>query len=148
MNFDLKKLLLAGVVLAAVSFGGYKFYAASCCSATAATSGCTPSNCRGAKTKFGEARVISELRLDLIALKSEMEQSKTPTFDERSYDIHGIIGDSDDESLEIIINEIKLIEDAFAEKLEYKTNGFELPSNKAKQIDFISERINTLKQLI
>ena len=41
-----------------------------------ATSGCAPSSCRGAQTKFGEAKVITSLRNTLIALKSDMEVHK------------------------------------------------------------------------
>lgn len=67
------------------------------------TSGCLPSSCRGAKTKFGEAKVISNLRGDLVALKTKMEKSTTPRFDASSYDIHGIVGETDDESLQIIV---------------------------------------------
>ena len=148
MNMDIKKLLIGGLLIAGLAFGGYKMFFGSCCSATAATSGCTPSACRGAKTKFGEAKVISQLRLDLIDLKGEMETSKDPSFAERSYDINGIIGNTDAESIEIIINEVKIIEDEFAEKLNYEATAFELPDNKAKQIDFLSTRIQTLKKLI
>ena len=111
-----------------------------------ATSGCTPSACRGAKTKFGEAKVISNLRSNLITLKADMEKSKSPSFDERSYDIHGIVGTSDDESLAIIANEVLLIEDAFAKKLNHQASEFTLPENKAKQVQYLSLRINELKK--
>jgi len=117
------------------------------CAATAtATSGCSPSSCRGAKTKFGEAKVITELRLNLIALKADMEKSHHTTFDARSYDIHGIVGETDDESLKIITDEVKVIESAFVEKLEYKPAAFKLPENKAKQVQFLSDRIEQLKK--
>ena len=115
---------------------------------TAKAPGCTPSACRGAKTKFGEAKVISDLRLDLIALKSEMENSKSPTFNSRSYDIHGIIGNSDDESIEIIAREVKIVEKEFAEKLDYQADAFILPENKAKQVSYLNKRIASLKKLL
>ena len=122
-----------------------------CCSKASKsekTSGCTPSNCRGAQTKFGEAKVISELRSSLIALKEEMEKSESPAFAERSYDIHGIVGESDDESLDIIVNEVKLIEDEFLQKLNYKAEIFELPENKAKQVKFLNHRIKEMKEVL
>tara|TARA_Y100000385_G_scaffold280105_1_gene330716 strand:- start:1230 stop:1676 length:447 start_codon:yes stop_codon:yes gene_type:complete len=144
---NLKKILFGSVLLGGLAFGGFKVYSSmACCSSTAATSGCTPSNCRGAKTKFGEAKVISELRLDLIDLKADMEKSKNPSFDSKWYDIHGIIGDSDSESLEIIVKEVQKIEKAFEEKLNHESGNFELPENKAKQITYLTERIEGLKK--
>ena len=78
-----------------------------CCPQPAkeSTSGCTPSNCRGEKTKFGEAKVISNLRKDLIALKAKMENYKTHTFSNKAITVHGIVGESDEESITIIKNE-------------------------------------------
>ena len=110
------------------------------------TSGCTPSACRGAKTKFGEAKVISELRGSLIALKADMEKSKSPAFETKSYDIHGIVGETDDESLEIIIQHVKTIESDFAAKLSFKPTAFSLPENKAKQVQYLNSRINAMKK--
>ncbi len=122
-----------------------------CCSSSSvegATSGCSPSACRGAKTKFGEAKVISNLRLSLIELKAEMEKSTNPKFEARSYDIHGIVGESDDESLKIIANEVRLVEAAFATKLKHKPLKFDLPENKARQVQYLNARIEGLKQLL
>ncbi len=118
------------------------------CASTASTSGCKPSSCRGAKTKFGEAKVISNLRNELIALKAKMEQSKTPKFEARSYDLHGIVGKSDDESIDIIIKEVKLIEKDFNKNSKYTPVAFDLPQNKAKQIQYLSDRIEALKALL
>ncbi|TAI48812.1 hypothetical protein [Flagellimonas allohymeniacidonis] len=112
------------------------------------TSGCSPSGCRGAKTKFGEAKVISNLRLDLIAVKAEMEKSKSPVFESRVYDIHGIVGETDDESLQIIVRELKIMEEAFAEKLRYTALAFNLPKNKAKQVSYLKGRIEGLKEVL
>lgn len=112
------------------------------------TSGCSPSGCRGAKTKLGEAKVISTLRLDLIDLKATMEKSNQPKFETRSYDIHDIIGNTDDESLQIIVKEIKIIEQAFTKEFNYKTQPLELPKNKAKQVKYLSRRIETLKDTL
>ncbi len=147
---NVKTIVIGSLILIGGIFGVYKFaFASSCCaSSSGATSGCTPSSCRGAKTKFGEARVISNLRLDLIALKAEMEKSKSPLFNKRSYDIHGIIGDSDEESLEIIVGEVKIIEEAFVESLNYDTEPFTLPENKAKQIQYLNARIEKLQELL
>ena len=149
MQLNLKTIILAVALLGASAFGVYKFFFSSCCAVTtASTSGCTPSNCRGAQTKFGEAKVISELRLNLIELKAELEKSENVSFDPRSYDIHGIIGDSDDESLEIIVKEVKIVEEEIVEKLDQKIVGFELPENKAKQIQYLNGRIESLQQAL
>ncbi|WP_420601764.1 hypothetical protein [Flagellimonas sp.] len=112
------------------------------------TSGCSPTACRGAKTKFGEAKVISNLRLELIDLKAGMEKSAVSTFDSRSYDIHGIIGQTDDESLNIIIKEVKIVEKEIAQKLNKRLAEFQLPDSKAKQIQYLSNRIKGLRALL
>lgn len=121
---------------------------AACCSkdakATASTSGCTPSNCRGAQTKFGEAKVITDLRSELIALKAAMEKSATPKFDARSYDIHGIVGEDDAESMKIIVDELQIVENAFAAVTDYKAGPLQLPENKAKQIVYLKQRLKSL----
>lgn len=115
---------------------------------TKATSGCLPSSCRGAKTKFGEAKVISNLRKNLIAIKAKMEASKSPRFDAHSYDIHGIVGKTDDESLQIIVREVKLIEKEFSNKTKFKPLAFALPENKAKQIIYLEDRLNSIKKFL
>ncbi len=115
---------------------------------TESTSGCSPSSCRGAKTKFGEAKVISNLRSNLVALKTKMEKSKRPKFETRSFDIHGIVGKSDDESLRIIIKELKLMETEFSNKTKFKSLVFKLPDNKAKQITYLESRIEGLKKFL
>ena len=112
------------------------------------TSGCAPSSCRGSQTKFGEAKVISNLRTKLIALKAKMEKSKTTKFDARSYDIHGVIGKTDDESLQIIVREVKLIEKEFSNKTKFTSLAFALPKNKAKQITYLESRIEGLKKFL
>ncbi|MEX0275570.1 MAG: hypothetical protein AB3N16_14450 [Flavobacteriaceae bacterium] len=124
---------------------------ASCGTASATletTSGCLPSSCRGAKTKFGEAKVISNLRSSLVGLKAEMEKSKTPKFDERSYDIHDIVGETDDESLQIIVREVQLMEKEFSLKTQFRPLAFTLPENKAKQVKYLEKRLETLKQFL
>jgi len=112
------------------------------------TSGCSPSQCRGAQTKFGEAKVISSLRENLIELKAIMEKSSEITFDAKSYDIHDIVGENDDESLEIIANEVKVVEKEFSEKLNFSASAFTLPENKAKQVAYLSSRLEALKKLL
>ncbi|MGX1930160.1 hypothetical protein [Flagellimonas sp. 2504JD4-2] len=112
---------------------------------TELTSGCKPSSCRGAQTKFGEAKVITELRKELVALKSELELYQPLQFEARTFDIHGIVGETDEQSLDIISKEVQLIEKDFASKLKYSTSAFVLPENKAKQIQFLRERISNLK---
>lgn len=121
-----------------------------CCSKAkkTETSGCSPSNCRGATTKFGEAKVITNLRKELIALKADMEKSTSPVFSKRSYDIHGILGESDDESIAIIAREVQLIEKEFSEKKKEQFKAFDLPENKAKQVRFLKDRIKGLKKLL
>ncbi len=109
------------------------------------TSGCTPSNCRGAKTKFGEAKAITELRQSLIEVKTIMETSKEHSFSPRSYDIHGIVGTSDEESLDIIVNELKAVENELKLKLDFKAKAFELPKQKAKQVQYLTKRIELVK---
>ena len=146
MNLSTKQLLLGALLLIGVSFGVYKYAFSSCCSATAATSGCTPSNCRGATTKFGEAQVITDLRLNLIAIKAEMERSESPSFDPASYDIHGIVGASDDESLEIIATQLQIMESDISDKLAYEPSAWMIPDNKAKQVAYLGGRIQDLKQ--
>ena len=147
MKLTTKQLLIGALLIAGASFGVYKFAFSSCCSATASTSGCTPSSCRGATTKFGEAKVISDLRQDLIAIKAEMENSEDHAFDPMSYDIHGIVGSSDDESLEIIAKQLKIVEDEVSDKLAYEPSVWDVPENKAKQVAFLDDRIQDLKQL-
>ncbi len=175
MNFNLKSLVVASTMAFAMLFSTNTTAQSSCCGGenhdektcatnhkdgkktascgtasktNEATSGCLPSSCRGAKTKFGEAKVISDLRSNLIALKSEMEKSKAPKFESRSYDIHGIVGKTDDESLEIIIRELKLIEKDFSNKMRFKPLAFTLPDNKAKQIKYLESRIEGLKKIL
>lgn len=149
MQLNLKGILLAAAILIASGFGVKKMFFSSCCAATAeATSGCTPSNCRGAKTKFGEAKVISDLRLNLIDLKAELEKSEAVAFNPRSYDIHDIVGHDDDESLELIVTEVKIVEEEIADKLNQQLASFELPDNKAKQIQYLNGRIESLQQAL
>ncbi len=112
------------------------------------TSGCAPSSCRGAQTKFGEAKVISNLRSVLVQLKADMEKSSSPRFTSRSYDIHDIIGESDEESLEIIIREVQLIEKEFSGKTNFKLTALSLPKNKAKQITYLEKRLEMLKRFL
>jgi len=114
----------------------------------AKTSGCKPSSCRGEKTKFGEAKVITEAREDLVALKAEMEKSASPIFNERSFDIHNIVGESDEESIAIIAREVKIIESEMSEKFKHEFSAFELPDNKAQQVKYLSGRIQDLQKLL
>lgn len=129
--------------------GGENHDKASCtedhASTEEATSGCAPSSCRGAQTKFGEAKIITSLRNTLISLKSDMEVHKGITFENRSYDVHGIVGESDAESLQIIAKEVKLIENDFNQKLNMKFEAFQLPENSAKMVQYLEHRIKTLQ---
>ncbi len=112
------------------------------------TAGCKPSSCRGAKTKFGEAKVITELRESLIAVKATMEKSESPAFDKRSFDIEGIVGESDEESLSIIAREVKIMEGELSGKLNRQFDEFELPGSKAQQVKYLSGRIQDLESLL
>lgn len=113
-------------------------------SVTSVNAGCTPSACRGAKTKFGEAKAISDLRLSLIALKSKMERHSTINFNPRSYDVHGIVGETDDQSLLIIKNEIEIIEKELIQKLNVQFPDNEFPTNKAKQVAALRAKLSIL----
>ncbi|PRX56306.1 hypothetical protein CLV81_0301 [Flagellimonas meridianipacifica] len=115
-------------------------------SVTGANSGCTLSACRGAKTKFGEAKIITDLRLSLIDLKSMMENHEGISFDPRSYDIHGIVGETDEESLQIIKDEIEIIQKEFSEKLNKQLTKVDFPKNKAKQVSLLQSRLSDLKK--
>lgn len=112
------------------------------------TSGCNPSSCRGAKTKFGEAKSITDLRMKLIDLKAEMETYEKVEFPERSYSVHGIVGETDDESLQIIVDEVKLIESNFIKKFNLELDEFETPENKAKQVAYLTQRIETFQEAL
>lgn len=111
-------------------------------------SGCTPSACRGAKTKFGEAKVISDLRLSLIDLKSKMENHSSISFNPRSYDIHRIIGETDDESLQIIKTEIEIIERELSQKLKLQFTENVYPESKAKQVSMLKAKLSDLVKLL
>lgn len=110
--------------------------------------GCKPSSCRGAKTKFGEAKVITKVRERLVALKSGMEKSTGKDFNARSYDITNLAGESDEESLAIIAREVQLIENEFSKKLNRTFEAFTLPANKAKQVKYLVNRIEELQKLL
>ncbi len=167
MNYNLKQLCFSATLFLALLFstnataqataccakGKTAEAKTACCSSSSkaqagSTSGCSPSACRGAKTKFGEAKVISDLRLSLIDLKTDMEKSTRPKFDAASYDIHGIVGESDEESLAILVKEVQLVEMAFAEKLNHQARAFVLPDSKAKQVKYLNTRIAQLKGLL
>lgn len=123
--------------------------AVACCTKTPkeTTSGCTPSNCRGAKTKFGEAKVITALRMKLIDLKATMETYEDVSFSERTYSVHGIVGDDDEQSLAIIENEVQLIENEFLANFELAA-GSDIPKNKAKKVRYLSERIDSFQKVL
>lgn len=114
----------------------------------ATTSGCNPSSCRGAKTKFGEAKAITTLRMQLIDLKADMETYEKVKFPERTYSVHGIVGQTDEESLEIIAKEVSIIESKFVETFDLKLDAFEIPENKAKQVQYLAQRIGTFQEVL
>ena len=58
------------------------------------------------------------------------------------------MGKSDEESLQIIVAEVQRMEKVFAEKLNYQPTSFTLPENKAKQVKFLSIRIEELQGLL
>lgn len=114
----------------------------------ATTSGCTPSSCRGAKTKFGEAQAITDLRIKLIDLKADMETYEKVEFPERTYSVHGIVGETDDESLKIISTEVELMENKFVEAFKLELAAFDVPENKAKQVQYLAQRIETFQKAL
>ncbi|CAM1363330.1 exported hypothetical protein [Tenacibaculum litopenaei] len=136
---------------------GTSYAQSSCCAtlpkettmtATETTKGCSPSSCRGAKTKFGEAKVITQLRNQLLQIKTRLEQSKQPKFSQRSYDIHGIIGKNDTESLAIISREVAFIERELAQKTKQTIRTFELPKNKAQQVAYLKTRLHDIAKAL
>jgi len=140
ISFALALLIGGGI------FAYNKFF--SCCGSVETTSGCTPSNCRGAKTKFGEAVAITDLRMQLIELKADMEKYEKVKFAERSYSIHGIVGDSDEESLDIIASEVKIIEDEFTEAFDIDLEALLETDNKAQLVAALSNRIEKMHQTL
>lgn len=115
-----------------------------CCSTAGkkqTTSGCTPSNCRGAKTKYGEAKVISELRLNLIALKAKMEKHERLEFSQEAISVHDIIGDTDDQSLEIVTEQVALIQSEIMRLTDAELPDPELSTNKALKVKQLSDLI-------
>lgn len=106
---------------------------------------CNPTKCRGSQTKFGEAKVITELRSNLVELKKSMSTSAKAKFNTQPYNMNDIVGKTDDESLQIIIREIRSIESVFTDKLGKAFSPFSLPDNKAKQIKYLQDRIQGLQ---
>jgi len=123
-----------------------------CCSSTTAaketTSGCTPSNCRGAKTKFGEALVISNLRLNLISLKAKLESHSDYSFTDNAISVHDIIGETDEQSLDIITDHVSLIESEVLPITKSELNLVEWSENKAIKVKQLDERIMVLNKLL
>lgn len=121
-----------------------------CCapSAKATTSGCTPSNCRGAKTKFGEAKVISELRLNLVALKAKMEKHEDHSFSAAAISVHDIIGASDEESLQIVAEQVSIIEPEILAVSSEQLPALTASDNKAIQVKHLRERITALTEML
>ena len=110
--------------------------------------GCVPSSCRGGQTKFGEAKVITDLRSQLIIVKSRMKLSPAVEFSPRSYDQENIVGETDDESLAIIMEEVERIENEFYSKLGTSFQKFDPPNSKAKQARYIKKRLDYLLTVI
>ena len=81
-------------------------------------------------------------------LKLEMETYEKIKFPQKSYDIHGIVGESDDESLAIIEKEVKIVEAQFVEKFDLKLASSDIPENKAKKVKYLSERIELFKNTL
>ncbi len=122
----------------------------SCCTknVTETTSGCTPSNCRGFKTKFGEAKIISELRQNLIALKAKMENYKPYKFSNQAITVHGIVGETDDESLTIVSNHVAVIELEIYSFVNQEIPKTEQANSKAIQVQQLRHRISTLSDIL
>ena len=77
-----------------------------------------------------------------------METYVDVEFPQRSYDIHGIIGESDTESLEIIEKEVKIVEEQFVKKFNLKLASNEIPTNKAQKVKYLAERIELFKNTL
>ena len=95
--------------------------------------GCVPSSCRGGQTKFGEAKVITDLRSQLIIVKSRMKLSPAVEFSPRSY---------------IIMEEVERIENEFYSKLGTSFQKFDPPNGKAKQARYVKKRLDYLLTVI
>lgn len=122
-----------------------------CCSTTGiseSTSGCTPSNCRGAKTKFGEAKVISNLRLELIALKAKMENHDKLDFSESAISVHDIIGETDEQSLNIIAEHVSIIQSELITLTKRELPVTQWSENKAKKVQQLNEQIVAMKSVL
>ena len=104
------------------------------------TVGCKPSSCRGAQTKFNEAQVLTDLRNDLVSLKSTLHDGAIET--------QGLVGESDAESLELMAREIQSLEAFFSTKFNTTFPRFVLPENKAKQVSFLKGRLQGLQKLL
>jgi len=121
-----------------------------CCSSDKklTTSGCTPSNCRGAKTKFGEAKVISNLRLELVALKAKMETHKKLKFSDDAISVHNIIGETDEQSMVIVEKHVALITSEVTSLSNVKLPEIVWSDNKAIKVKQLNERITALDNLL
>ncbi len=104
------------------------------------TVGCKPSSCRGAQTKFSEAKVLTDLRNDLVSLKS--------TLHEGAIEMQDLVGESDTESLELMAREIQSLEAFFSTKFDTTFPRFVLPQNRAKQVSFLKGRLQGLQKLL
>lgn len=122
----------------------------SCCTKNVkeTTSGCTPSNCRGAKTKFGEAKVITKLRQNLINLKAKMENYNAFEFSNKAITVHGIVGETDNESLDIISNHLTVIELEIYSLIKQEIPKVEPAKNKAVQVKQLGDRISTISEFL
>jgi len=112
------------------------------------TSGCTPSNCRGAQTKFGEAKVISDLRQQLISLKSKMEEHKKYNFSAEAISIHDIIGETDAQSLDIIYQHLILIQSEIVEVFKSEVPALTLSNQKALKVQQLNQQIALLSAIL
>ncbi len=121
-----------------------------CCAKTTeeTTSGCTPSSCRGAQTKFGEAKVITDLRTKLVALKSKMETYKPHKFSNNAITMHGIVGESDEESLDIIYKHLMNMESEIYPSKKQKLPKKLQPKSKADRVKLLDQRITEASKLL
>nr|WP_299344894.1 hypothetical protein [Allomuricauda sp.] len=109
------------------------------------TPGCQPSSCRGQQTKFKEAKVISDLRNELVHLKSRLQQEK-PSLKVSSGS--NLIGETDEESLKLIFDEVQFLQDAVSENLNLNLGKLEYSLNAAKTVQKLRERIEELTKLL
>lgn len=118
-----KIILLAAIVIVAVG-----------ANAQDAKKGCDPKSCSPGNTKVEEAFVITQLREDVVALKSGWNANN------KAVQIGDQVtaGSSDEESLKILATEVRNLSVMMkAETTDLSGNGAELAKNLRAQVNYL-----------